>query len=99
VLQVVLPAAKTGIVTAIVLGMARVVGETAPLVLVTGTSDATVYNPFNSPLAARPTYIFGNVAQPFPDAVTRAWGAALVLIIIVAILFVIARIIGRGKVK
>ena len=98
VLQVVLPAAKTGIVTAIVLGMARVVGETAPLVLVTGTSDATVYNPFNSPIAALPTYIFGNVAQPFPDAVTRAWGAALVLIIIVAILFVIARIIGRGKV-
>lgn len=99
VLQVVLPAAKTGIVTAIVLGMARVVGETAPLVLVTGTSDATVYNPFNSPIAALPAYIFGNVAQPFPDAVTRAWGAALVLIIIVAILFVIARIIGRGEVK
>lgn len=99
VLQVVLPAAKTGIVTAIVLGMARVVGETAPLVLVTGTSDATIINPFTSPIAALPTYIFTNVAQPYPDAVTRAWGAALVLIIIVGILFVLARVIGRGKVK
>ncbi|MFM1917442.1 MAG: hypothetical protein RJB01_957 [Actinomycetota bacterium] len=99
VLQVVIPAAKTGIVTAIVLGMARVVGETAPLLLVTGSSDATVVNPFNSPIAALPTYIFTNVAQPYPDAVTRAWGAALVLIILVAILFIIARILGRGKVK
>lgn len=99
VLQVVLPAAKTGIVTAIVLGMARVVGETAPLLLVTGTSDATVLNPFTSPIAALPTYIFENVAQPYPDAVTRAWGAALALIILVGVLFVIARILGRGKVK
>ena len=99
VLQVVLPAAKTGIVTAIILGMARVVGETAPLVLTIGVSDSTVLNPFNSPIAALPTYIFDNVAQPFPDAVTRAWGASLVLIIVVGILFVLARVIGRGKVK
>lgn len=99
VMQVVLPAAKTGIVTAIILGMARVVGETAPLVLTIGVSDATVLNPFNTPIAALPTYIFDNVAQPFPDAVTRAWGASLVLIIVVAVLFVLARVIGRGKVK
>lgn len=99
VLQVVLPAAKTGIITAIVLGVARVVGETAPLLLVIGTSDSTVINPFNSPIAALPTYIFENVAQPYPDAVSRAWGAALVLIIVVAILFVTTRILGRGRLK
>jgi len=99
VMQVVLPAAKTGIVTAIILGMARVVGETAPLVLTVGVSDATVLNPFNTPIAALPTYIFDNVAQPFPDAVTRAWGASLVLIIVVAVLFVLARVVGRGRVK
>lgn len=99
VMQVVLPAAKTGIVTAIILGMARVVGETAPLVLTIGVSDSTVLNPFNTPIAALPTYIFDNLAQPFPDAVTRAWGASLVLIIVVAILFVLARVIGRGRVK
>lgn len=99
VLQVVLPAAKTGIITAIVLGVARVVGETAPLLLVIGTSDSTVINPFNSPISALPTYIFENVAQPYPDAVSRAWGAALVLIIVVAILFVTTRILGRGRLK
>jgi phosphate transport system permease protein len=99
VLQVVIPAAKTGIVTAIVLGVARVVGETAPLLLVIGVSDKTVLDPINSPITALPTYIFDNVAQPYPDAVSRAWGAALVLIIVVAILFVTARILGRGRLK
>ena len=99
VLQVVIPAAKTGIVTAIVLGVARVVGETAPLLLVIGTSDKTVLDPINSPITALPTYIFDNVAQPYPDAVSRAWGAALVLILVVAILFVTARILGRGRLK
>jgi len=99
VLRVVLPAAKTGIITAIVLGMARVIGETAPLLLVIGYSDSTELNPFSSPISSLPTYIFANVDQPYPNAVTRAWGAALVLIILVGILFVIARILGRGKVK
>ena len=99
VMQVVLPAAKTGIVTAIVLGMARVIGETAPLLLVVGYSDSTVLNPVSSPISSLPTYIFANVDQPYPNAVTRAWGAALVLIILVGVLFVIARVLGRGKVK
>lgn len=99
VMKVVLPAAKTGIVTAIVLGMARVIGETAPLLLVTGYSDSTVLNPVSSPITALPTYIFMNVDQPYPNAVTRAWGAALALIILVGVLFVIARILGRRKVK
>lgn len=98
VMKVVLPAAKTGIITAIVLGVARVVGETAPLLLTVGISDQTVVNPVNSPISALPTYIFTNVAQPYPDAVTRAWGAALVLMILVAILFVLARVIGRNRV-
>lgn len=98
VMKVVLPAAKTGIITAIVLGVARVVGETAPLLLTVGISDQTVVNPVSSPISALPTYIFTNVAQPYPDAVTRAWGAALVLMILVAILFVLARVIGRNRV-
>ncbi len=98
VLRVVLPAAKTGIITAVILGIARVIGETAPLLLAAGNSDQTVLNPFNSPIASIPTYIFNNVALPYPDAVTRAWGSALVLIILVAILFAAARILGRGRI-
>lgn len=98
VLQVVLPAARTGIITAMVLGVARVIGETAPLLMTVGIADRTVVNPVSAPIAALPTYIFTNVAQPYPDAVTRAWGAALALMILVAILFTIARVLGRGRV-
>ena len=98
VMRVVLPAAKTGIVTAIVLGVARVIGETAPLLLTIGIADKTVINPFNSPIAALPSYIFTNVAQPYPDAVTRAWGTALTLMILVLVLFTVARILGRNKI-
>jgi phosphate transport system permease protein len=97
VLRVVIPAAKTGIITAIILGVARVIGETAPLLLTSLKSDQTVLNPFSDPIAALPTYIFDNVALPYPGAVTRAWGAALVLMIIVLILFTIARILGRDR--
>lgn len=98
VFQVVIPAAKTGIITAMILGLARVVGETAPLLLTAGDSDRTLLNPVGGQTASLPTYIFGNVGLPYPDAVTRAWGAALVLIILVAILFTVARILGRGRV-
>lgn len=97
--QVVIPAAKTGIITAMILGLARVVGETAPLLLTAGDSDQTILNPFGGPAASLPTYIFGNVGLPYPDAVARAWGAALVLIIVVAVLFTFARILGRGRAR
>ncbi len=98
VYRVVLPAAKTGIITAVILGIARVIGETAPLLLAAGYADSTNVNPVGGPIAAIPTYIFNNVALPYPDAVARAWASALVLIILVAILFTAARIIGRGRV-
>ena len=98
VLMVVLPAARTGIITAILLGIARVIGETAPLLLAAGNNDATVVNPFDQSIASIPVYIFNNVALPYPDAVTRAWGSALVLMIFVAVIFTLARVLGRGKV-
>ena len=97
VFRVVLPAARTGIITANIQGIARVIGETAPLLLASGYADATNVNPFGGPIAALPTYIFNNVALPYPDAVARAWASALVLIVLVAILFIVARIVGRGR--
>jgi len=97
VLRVVLPAARTGIITATILGVARVMGETAPLLLTALTNDATVWNPFTEPTASLPTYIFFNVSLPFPSAVARAWGAALVLMALVAIVFTAARFFGTKK--
>jgi len=97
VLKVVLPAARTGIITATILGIARIVGETAPLLLTALNNSQTVINPVNDPIAALPTYIFGYVAQPFPASVARAWGAALALLILVGILFALARALGAKK--
>lgn len=97
VMKVVLPAARTGIITATILGIARVMGETAPLLLTALTNDGTVVNPFTEPIASLPTYIFFNVSLPFPSAVSRAWGAALVLMVLVAIVFTAARFFGTKK--
>ena len=96
-MQVVIPAAKTGIITATILGIARVVGETAPLLLTALKNDKTVVLPFSDPISALPTYIFSNVAQPYPDAVTRAWGAALTLMIIVSVLFTLTRVLSSKR--
>ncbi len=97
VLNVVIPAARTGIITAMLLGIARVVGETAPLLLTALKNDQTVLNPLSDPISALPTFIFDNVAQPYPDAVTRAWGAALALMILVSILFTVTRFLSARK--
>ncbi len=97
VLKVVLPAARTGIITATILGIARVMGETAPLLLTALTNDKTVWNPIAEPIASLPTYIFFNVSLPFPSAVARAWGAALVLMALVAIVFTAARYFGAKR--
>lgn len=97
VLRVVLPAARTGIITATILGIARVMGETAPLLLTALTNDKTVWNPIAEPIASLPTFIFFNVALPFPSAVARAWGAALVLMVLVAIVFTAARYFGAKR--
>jgi phosphate transport system permease protein len=98
-MQVILPAAKTGIVTAALLGLARIFGETAPLIVVTNPGDATNLNPFSGPISTLPTYIFRFVSDINQSSQNRAWGAALELLILVGILFALARIIGRKKVK
>lgn len=98
-MQVILPAARTGIVTAALLGLARIFGETAPLIVVTNPGDATNVNPFSGPISTLPTYIFRFVSDINQSSQNRAWGAALELLILVGILFALARIIGRKKVK
>jgi phosphate transport system permease protein len=95
--QVTLPAAKSGVVTAILLGVARVVGETAPLLLTVFPIAGTNINLLSGGMATLPTYIYRFVALGFDTSVARAWGAALVLMILVGILFGLARYISRPK--
>lgn len=104
ILRIVLPTALGGIVTGIMLGVARIMGETAPLLLLVGINQKIEFNPFAGtaeqvPQESLPTFIFeqfqeavGNTdSEPFK----RAWGAALVLIIIIGLLSALARLIAR----
>ena len=97
--QVTLPAAKSGIMTAVLLGVARVIGETAPLVLTTFAADRTNLNVFSGQMGSLPTYLFGYIAFGFDSSIKRAWGAALVILMIVAILFISARLASRTRTK
>jgi phosphate transport system permease protein len=95
--QVILPAAKSGIITALLLGLARIAGETAPLLLTIQANSGTNVNPLTGGIATLPTYIYGFISAGYASSITRAWGASLVLIIIVGILFMTARIISSSK--
>ena len=97
--KVVLPTALGGIVTGATLAVARVAGETAPLLLIVGTFRATNFNPFDGAMATLPVLIFseatrGGLQAYVPFQIERAWGAALVLIIIVMTLNLLARVGG-----
>lgn len=94
---VILPTARTGLVTAVILGVARAVGETAPLLLVSGGNPEMRLNPFASPQESLPYFIFRQVRLPQASQIDRAWTGALVLLLIVLVLFIAARILGgRG---
>jgi phosphate transport system permease protein len=92
--KVVLPTVRSGLVTAAVLGVARVAGETAPLLLTSQYFVKFSTDLYHNPIASLPTYIFGNLGVGTDNSVTRAWGGSLVLISIVVLLSVIARVIG-----
>ena len=98
ILKVVLPAAAAGIATGITLAVARVIGETAPLLLVVGTTTSLNLNPFEGRMATLPVFAFSSYTVPGANpepSLDRAWTAALVLMIIVLGLNLAARIIAK----
>jgi phosphate transport system permease protein len=97
VAMIVLPAAKSGLVTAMILGVARIAGETAPLLLLTGGGDRVNPNPFDGPMGSLPYYIWKSFNAGSPEAITRAWAGLLVLVLLVLILFTAARMLGGKK--
>jgi len=97
VAMIVLPAAKSGLITAIILGVARIAGETAPILLLTGGGDKVNPNAFNGPMGSLPYYIWKSFNAGSPEAITRAWAGLLVLIGLVLILFTSARFLGSRK--
>jgi phosphate transport system permease protein len=94
---VVLPTAFTGILTGVMLAIARVMGETAPLLLTVFVSSAINNNPFQGPQMALPLFIFDQAGRPNETAIDRAWAAALTLILIIMLLNLVARVIARVR--
>ena len=99
VMLIVVPAARSGLVTAVILGVARIAGETAPLLFTIGGSDKVNWNPINGPQSALPYYVWKGLISGTPEAVQRAWTAILVLLMIVLFFFSIARYFSRQRVK
>ncbi|TYP89540.1 phosphate ABC transporter permease PstA [Blastococcus xanthinilyticus] len=98
VVKVVLPTAIAGLGTGVTLAVARVVGETAPLLVTVGLITGTNLNPFDGRMATLPVFAYYQLTQPGVDAqafLDRAWTAALLLIIIVMALNIVARLISR----
>lgn len=95
ILKVVLPTAMSGIITTIMLGVARIMGETAPLLILVGYTASMNPNPMAGEQAALPLMINVERGNPLPPGQERAWAAALTLIILVMILNIGARVISR----
>jgi phosphate transport system permease protein len=95
--QLVLPAAAPGVVTGALLAVARAAGETAPL-LFTGLGNIFFnLNPFNGPIAALPLIVYHDALTPYPSLQQEAWGAALVLVLLVLLANLSSRLALRRQ--
>jgi phosphate transport system permease protein len=91
--KVVVPAALPGILTGVLLAIARGLGETAPLLLTIFGNEYMQWNP-TKPMDALPYVIYNNSSQPYPDLLQIAWGAALLLMVVVLALSIGSRLLS-----
>jgi phosphate transport system permease protein len=96
-LRIILPAARSGLVTATVLGVSRIAGETAPLLMTAFGSDSVNSNPWKGAQSALPLFAFQRVRNAIPTQIARGWAGALVLIVLVLALFTLARAVPGGR--
>jgi phosphate transport system permease protein len=95
--HVTLPTARSGLATAVILGTARAIGETAPVLLTAGVSAYINFNPFSGPMMSLPLLAYISVQSPEKAEIARGFGAACTLLVLVLFLFLAARAIGgRG---
>jgi phosphate transport system permease protein len=93
--HVVLPTARPGLATALILGVARGIGETSPVLLTSGVATFFVTDPTDGVMNSLPLFIFKGARSPEPMDIERAFAAATVLLVLVLVLFVIARLVAR----
>jgi phosphate transport system permease protein len=94
IFRIVLPTALPGMVTGILLAIARAAGETAPLLFTAATTRNTDFN-LSHFMNSLPVQIYNDVTSPTTSVVNRAWGAALTLVVMILLLNLIARLVSR----
>lgn len=98
ILRIVIPTALAGITTGVTLAIARIIGETAPLLIISGFTASMNYDLFNERMMSLPVFVYTQYANPGSDVqpyLERAWAGALTLILIVMALNLIARLIAK----
>ena len=95
--RVVLPSARAGLATATILAVARGIGETAIPLIASGASSFLTFNPTGEPMNSLPLFIYTAYTTHEPLAITRAFGAATVLLTMVLALFVVMRLVLRDR--
>lgn len=95
ILRIVLPSAMSGIISGIILALARVIGETAPVLVLVGYSRSINFNIFDGNMASLPLLLYTELTNPEAAGQLRVWGAALTLIILIAVLNIIATVTAR----
>jgi phosphate transport system permease protein len=93
--RIVVPTALPGIISGILLALARVIGETAPVLVLVGYARSINYDPFDGNMASLPLLIYTELINPEAAGRARVWGAALTLIVIVAALYIAAAVAIR----
>jgi phosphate transport system permease protein len=93
--RIVIPTAKSGLITAVILGVARIAGETAPIILTIGGSDRINWNLFSGQMSALPFYVWRQYLYGGETATARAWTGILVLMLIVMFFFTVTRLLSR----
>ena len=95
IMRIVVPVAMPGIISGVLLAIARVMGETAPVLVLVGYSRAINFDIFNGNMASLPLLIYTELNNPEHAGFLRVWGAALTLIIVVAVVYLVATVANR----
>jgi phosphate transport system permease protein len=95
IMRIVVPVAMPGIISGVLLAIARVMGETAPVLVLVGYSRAINFDIFNGNMASLPLLIYTELNNPEHAGFLRVWGAALTLIIVVAVIYLVAAAANR----
>jgi phosphate transport system permease protein len=95
IVRIVLPTALSGIISGVLLALARVMGETAPVLVLVGYSRSINFDVFQGNMASLPLLIYSELTNPLPAGQQRIWGASLTLIIVIGVVYVLAAVVNR----